>query len=235
MDAESGPIQADPGQPYGIVGSGWEDEASSEGSCFGGFGERFWVKGVVGFLDGDDDMKVADRSFGGDFPDAAREVAQDPTAVIEGPQVSSGETDAHPGSAAGRRPAGRRNGDHLTGRYPIPIKAWIEFPDEVRMGSRLFGDHFEDGFVAQFLGLGFPEPGFGDTTESGEIRPIHGHAGEGIGSEHQGLLGVVIQSSGAFKTLLHLEGAKGGGGLGSGDTIDGTGIDAMGSEGDLGF
>jgi len=76
MDAESGAIQADPGESNGVVGSGREDEAASEGSCLGGFREGLGIEGVVGFLDGHDDMEITDGPFGGDLSDAAREVAE---------------------------------------------------------------------------------------------------------------------------------------------------------------
>jgi len=103
------------------------------------------------------------------------------------------------------------------------------------VGSTLFSDHFKGGFIAQFRGLGFSEPGPGDATDPGEIRAMDGDAAHGIGSEDQRPLGVAIEDSGAFEALLQLEGAQGGGGLGSGDAIDGSGVDAMGGEGDLGF
>ncbi len=69
----------------------------------------------------------------------------------------------------------------------------------------------------------------------GEIVGAEGGAGEWRGGEEEFAEGIAVESAGGLDAVLHLEGAEGGLGLGTRDTVDGTGIDAVSGEGELGF
>ena len=236
VDPVARQVEADPGEPHGIVGAGGQNEFAAEGARFLGLGKDLGVEGVVGIGRDDGDAQFADGAFFNPARDAHGEVGDQAAVGVEHLEDSRGELHHHAGGLLRFWQAG--DGGHNEGRAGGglgPVDVRVEAADEVGAGVGAFGHEFEGGLVVERGLLGLADPGGFQWLQPREILGGEDELGERRGGEHELCAGGGVEGAGGGQITAFLIRAQGGGGLRPADAVDGAGGKAFAGEGDLRF